>query len=84
MQDEHPAGDAKPSEAPSEASYHDAMTVGEFRELIADVPDTAPLVVGIRDRRHFGSILGDLPVQRATLEPGPRTQVVVMDVRHIS
>ena len=42
--------------------HEDMMTLGQFRAVIAGLPDEVPLAVAIRDRWHFNTLLGDLPV----------------------
>ena len=60
------------------------VTVGELRSLLEMVPDEAPLLVGIRDRHHFASLLGELPVIGVMVLPSGAHRALVFDVDTIS
>lgn len=60
------------------------VTVGEVRSLLEMVPDEAPLLVGIRDRHHFATLLGELPVVGVQILPSGPSRALVFDVDTVS
>jgi len=60
------------------------VTVGELRSLLEVVPDEAPLLVGIRDRHHFATLLGELAVAGVAVLPSGPGRAVVFDVDTVS
>jgi hypothetical protein len=60
------------------------ITVGELRSMLGAVPADAPLLVGIRDRHHFNTLLGDLAVVGVAVMPSPAGYAVVFDVESVS
>jgi hypothetical protein len=60
------------------------VTVGEVRSLLEMVPDEAPLLVGIRDRHHFATLLGELPVTGVAVLPSGAHRALVFDVDTVS
>ncbi|HVQ89721.1 MAG TPA: hypothetical protein VMU51_01685 [Mycobacteriales bacterium] len=60
------------------------LTVGELRSLLAAIPSDVPLLVGIRDRHHVNTLLGDLAVLRASIMPSGPCRALVLDVDTVS
>jgi len=60
------------------------ITVGQLRSALAAVPADAPLLVGIRDRHHFSTLLGDLAVIGVTVMSGASGRTLVFDVESVS
>ena len=60
------------------------FTVGELRSLLAAIPPDAPLLVGIRDRHHVNTLLGDLAVLSASIMPSGQCPALVLDVDTVS
>lgn len=60
------------------------VTVGELRSLLETVPDEASLLVGIRDRHHIATLLGELAVVGVAVLPSGTNRALVFDVETVS
>lgn len=70
-----------PGEVPLRLRGHDeAITLDQVRQLIADLPGDAALEVAIRDDQHFNRLIGDLPVVGVSVNRGPDSVVILLDV----
>ncbi|HEY6745732.1 MAG TPA: hypothetical protein VI357_08425 [Mycobacteriales bacterium] len=60
------------------------ITVGQLRALLETLPRETPLLVGIRDRHHFNTLLGDLAVTGAAILPSGSGRALTLDVEKLS
>ena len=65
-------------------TYRHAMTVSQFLQAVSGVTVDAPLIVAVRDKQHFNRLLGDYAVRHVSVDRGPDTDVVVLDVEQVS
>jgi hypothetical protein len=56
------------------------ITVGQLRALLETLPADTPLLVGIRDRHRFNSLLGDLAVTGAAIMRSGSGRALTFDV----
>jgi hypothetical protein len=74
-----------PADVPLRLRGHDeAVTLNRVRQVIAYLPDDVPLEVAIRDDQHFNRLIGDLPVVGISVNRGPDSLVILLDVAGIS
>jgi hypothetical protein len=74
-----------PDEVPLRLRGHDeAITLDRVRKIIADLPDDVLLEVAIRDDQHFNSLVGELPVVGVSVDRGPDSVVILLDVAGLS
>jgi hypothetical protein len=73
-----------PADVPLRLRGHEAVTLDRVRQVIADLPDDVPLEVAIRDDQHFNMLIGDLPVVGISVNRGPDSLVILLDVAGIS
>ena len=60
------------------------LTVGALRQLLEDVPPDTQVVVGIRDEHRFNVLIGELTVRKASVQPGLRNPIVVLQVASLT
>lgn len=60
------------------------ITVGQLLALLETLPAETPLLVGIRDRHHFNTLLGDLAVTGAVILPSGGGRALTLDVEKLS
>lgn len=60
------------------------ITVGQLRSLLETLPPETPLLVGIRDRHHFNTLLGDLAVTGVAILPSGSGRALTLDVEKLS
>ena len=60
------------------------LTVGALRRLLEDVPPDTQVVVGIRDEHRFNVLIGELTVRNASVLPGLRSPIVVLQVASLT
>ena len=74
-----------PGEVPLRLRGHDeAITLDRIRQIIADLPGDVPLEVAIRDDQHFDTLIGELPVVGVSVNRGPDSVVILLDVGGLS
>lgn len=74
-----------PGDVPLRLRDHgEAITLDRVRQAIAGLPDDVPLEVAIRDDQHFDRLIGDLPVVRVSVNRGPESIVILLDVAGVS
>lgn len=61
-----------------------AVTAGQIRSLLDSIPATAPVLVGIHDRRHVNTLLGELTVVGVAIMPSGGGRALVLYVETIS
>jgi hypothetical protein len=64
--------------------HDEVVTLERIRQVIASLPDDVPLEVAIRDDQHFNRLIGDLPVVGISVNRGPDSLVILLDVGGIS
>jgi hypothetical protein len=60
------------------------ITVGQLLALLEVLPPETPLLVGIRDRCSFNSLIGDLAVTGARILPSESERALTFDVEKLS
>lgn len=63
---------------------HEPVTVGQLREVIDQLPDDTPLLIGVRDRHHFDTFLFDIAIVGVEVTRGPQSPVLVFDAAGVS
>ncbi len=64
--------------------HDEAITIDRVRQVIANVPDEVPLEVAVRDDQHFNRLIGNLPVLGVSVNRGPNSVVILLDVAGIT
>ncbi len=60
------------------------ITVGQLLALLEALPPETPLLVGIRDRHRFNTLLGDLAVTGAAILPSGSGRALTLDVEKVT
>ncbi len=61
-----------------------AITAGRLRSLLHDLPDDAPVHVGVFSQFHFNHLVGSLPVTDAQVEPSANGVWLILHVPGVS
>lgn len=67
-------------EPPSAAQATSVLRIDEFRGVIRHLDGEVPVVIAVRDRNHFNTLLAEIPVIGASVTHGSHGPVVILDV----
>jgi hypothetical protein len=68
--------------SPAEAGV--TMTAGKLRELLRDLADGAPVMVGMYSDQHFNALIGTMSVKSARVMPGSTQAALILGVASMS
>ncbi|HLZ36384.1 MAG TPA: hypothetical protein VKP64_01205 [Mycobacteriales bacterium] len=60
------------------------LRIDEFRGVIRHLDGEVPVVIAVRDRNHFNTLLAAIPVIGASVTQGAHGPVVILDVADVT
>jgi hypothetical protein len=74
----------EPTQPPGAAQPVPILRIDEFREVIRHLDGEVPVVIAVRDRNHFNTLLAAIPVIGASVTSGAHGPVVILDVADVT